>query len=155
RHFVYRHRKPIGPGGGFVNYAAVNLTSFVFPVTCLWITRNVFEWESAVSDNISGNIVGSIIATIFRFWAFRRYVFKVEPPIFRRPLGPNPHVAHAARSGLGAPEVGPHEPEFLEHQPQQRQADPHHVVRVSGDARHERATEAVEGEGTGDVQRLS
>lgn len=161
RHFVYKHRRPMGPGGGFVNYAAVNLSSFIFPLGCLWVTRNLFDWDSAISDNISGNVVGAGLAMVFRFWAFRRFVFKVDPPIFKRPLGPNPHVAHAhhvARTGSvlgGGPEVRPHEAELLEHQPEEGKADPDHVVRVPGDARHERAPEPVEGEGPGHVQRFS
>ena len=93
RYYVYKHREPIGPGGGFVNYAVVNLSSFVLPVGCLWLTRNVFEWDSALADNLSGNIVGAGMAMVFRFWAFRKFVFKVQPPIFRRPLGPNPRLA--------------------------------------------------------------
>lgn len=157
RHYVYRHRKPMGPGGGFVNYAAVNLASFVLPVGCLWFTRNVLDWNSAIADNVSGNIVGSVLATAFRFWAFRRYVFKVEPPTFTRPLSPSPYLTawHHGPVGEGShPEVGPHESEFVEHQPKHRKAYPHHVVRVPGDALHEGPAASVEGEAAGDAERL-
>ena len=38
----------------------------------------------------------------------------------------------------GRPEVGPDEPQLVEHQSQQRQADPDHVVRVARHAGDER-----------------
>ena len=147
RHYVYRHRKPMGPGGGFVNYAVVNLISFLFPMALLWVSRNLLDQHSVIADNIAGNVVGAGIAMVFRFWAFRRFVFKVSPPIFRREHLGNPHLKeygdphHRGRgrvaSGLhrgAGPEVGPHEAELVEHQSQQRDADPDHVVRVSRDA---------------------
>lgn len=137
REFVYQHRKPMGPAGGFVNYAAVNLTSFVIPVSCLWISRNLMHLADPLSDNISGNVVGAGLGTLFRFWAFRRFVFKVERPVFRRTLGVNPHrrvrSGHAVVDPASAqPEVGPHETELVEHQSQERHTDPDHIVRIPG-----------------------
>jgi len=136
RHFVYRQRKPTGPGGGAVNYAAVNLASFVIPVSCLWISRNLMHLDDALSDNISGNVVGAGLGTVFRFWAFRRFVFKVRKPAYRHGVPLNPH--HLAfvggfDSAAGAsPEVGPDETELVEHQSQQRDADPDDVVGIPG-----------------------
>jgi putative flippase GtrA len=132
REFVYQHRKPMGPAGGFVNYAAVNLTSFVIPVSCLWISRNLMHLADPLSDNISGNLVGAGLGTLFRFWAFRRFVFKVDTPVFRNTSGVSPH--HRTRRGRRSahPEVGPHEAELVEHQPQEWHADPDHIVRIPG-----------------------
>ena len=75
RHFAFRHRHAAGPGGGLPNYVAINLASFVIPISCLWVTRNVFGWDTIYADNISGNVVGAVLGNIFRFWAFRRFVF--------------------------------------------------------------------------------
>jgi putative flippase GtrA len=131
RRYAFRHRRPSGPGGGALNYAMVNLASFVIPMGCLWMTRNVLDWDSAVADNVSANVVGAGLGMVFRFWAFRRFVFKRQ---------------HHDGSG-GAPELRPDEAELLEHQAQQRQADAHDVVGVARHAGHERSTEPVEGEG--------
>jgi putative flippase GtrA len=141
RDFAFKHRKAYGPGGGLLIYVVINLVSFVIPMACLWISRNVLGWDSVLADNVSANVVGAFLAMLCRFWAFRRFVFKRHGGVL---FGP-----HGAHESVGAPELGPDEAELLEHQPQQRKADSHHVVRVSGHAGHERATESVEGEGSG------
>ena len=106
------------------------------------MTRNVLGWDSVLADNVSANLVGASLAMLGRFWAFRRFVFK------RRGggvlLGP-----HGEHESAGAPELRPHEAELLEHQSQQRQADPDDVVRVSRHTGDEGAAEPVESEGAG------
>ncbi len=141
RRFAFKHRRPSGPGGGFLNYALVNLASFVIPMTCLWVTRNVLDWQSALADNISSNVVGAALGMVFRFWAFRRFVFKKHGKVFQGGVGEH----ESARR----PELRPHESELLEHQPQQRKADTYDVVGVARDAGHEGPAEPVEGEGAG------
>jgi putative flippase GtrA len=88
RHYAFRHRHAAGPGGGLPRYVAINLSSFVIPVTCLWVTRHVLHWDSIYADNISGNVVGALLGNAFRFWAFRRFVFntpRVVPRSFWDP----------------------------------------------------------------------
>ena len=75
RHYAFRHRHAAGPGGGLPRYVAINLASFIIPVTCLWTTRHVLHWDSIYADNMSGNVVGALLGNAFRFWAFRRFVF--------------------------------------------------------------------------------
>jgi putative flippase GtrA len=141
RRYAFKHRRPTGPGGGLLNYTLVNFASFVIPMVCLWVTRNVLEWSSVLADNLSANVIGAVLATMFRFWAFRRFVFKRHVVEF--------HGAHGAKVfGSGRPELGPDETELLEHQAQQRQADAHDVVGVAGHARHEGPAESVQGEGS-------
>jgi hypothetical protein len=53
--------------------------SFVIPVTCLYLSRNVFGWDSIYADNMSGNVIGAVLGNVFRFWAFRRFVFTPRP----------------------------------------------------------------------------
>lgn len=120
RRYAFKHRRPSGPAGGALNYTIVNLASFVIPMACLWVTRNVMDWQSALADNVSANLVGAVLGMLFRFWAFRRFVFKRHH---------GPVVAQES-----APELGPHEAELLEHQTQQRKADPDDVVGVAGHA---------------------
>ncbi len=131
--YAFKHRRPTGPAGGALNYVAVNLLSFAIPISCLWTTRNVFGWDSALADNVSGNVVGALLGMLFRFWAFRTFVFRRQPK-------------HGKHESALFPEVRPHEAELVEHQPQERQAEAHDVVGVAGHARHERAPEAVESE---------
>jgi len=79
RHYAFRHRHAAGPGAGLARYVAINLASFVIPVTCLWVTRHLLHWDSIYADNISGNVVGALLGNVFRFWAFRRFVFPTLP----------------------------------------------------------------------------
>lgn len=141
RGFAFKTRQPSGPGGGALNYLAVNLASFVIPMACLWGTRNILDWDSAIADNISANVVGGLLGGLFRFWAFRRFVFK------RHSAGA-PEGIRAERRSTG-PEVGPVEPELVQHQPQQGKADPNDVVGVTGHAGHKGPPEPVQGEGPG------
>jgi len=99
RHYAFRHRHAAGPGGGMAFYMVINLASFVIPVSCLWLTRHVFGWDSIYADNVSGNVVGALLGNAFRFWAFRRFVFNT------------PRVAVAAHAFWHPHESGRHEGE--------------------------------------------
>jgi putative flippase GtrA len=107
RRYTFKHRRPSGPGGGALNFVAINLVSFVIPLSCLWVTRNSFGWDSALADNLSGNVVGAVLGMAFRFWAFKRFVFKSR----------RPRIQRLDLSGPRAPEVGPEEAQLVEHQP--------------------------------------
>jgi putative flippase GtrA len=142
RQYAFKHRRPTGPGGGLVNYAIVNFASFVIPMACLWVTRNVFDWSSVLADNVAANVVGAVLAMLFRFWAFRRFVFKRHVVEF--------HGTHDTLVWASAPELGPYEAELLEHQAQQGQADAHDVVGVARQAGYEGPAAPVDGEGARD-----
>jgi len=121
RHYAFRHRHAAGPGGGLARYVAINLASFVIPVTCLWVTRHVLHWDSIYADNVSGNVVGALLGNVFRFWAFRRFVFhtvRTAPRSFWE--SPLEHGRHEGEpqpglllggdgDGGDARAVGPHE----------------------------------------------
>ena len=145
RRYAFKHRRPSGPGGGALNFAIVNLVSFLIPMSCLWISRNVVGWDSAIADNLSANVVGAALGWAFRFWAFRRFVFKRHAVEFH---GAQSTFVLGSGDGTG-PEVGPDEPELVQHQPEQREADADDVVGVARHARHKRSPEPVEGEGAG------
>lgn len=159
RRYAFKHRPPIGPGEGALNYALVNYASFVIPISCLWVNRNVLGWDNALADNISGNIIGAVLGMVFRFWAFRRFVFAAAKPVTSGQHAAGSHAgSHAGPLAVlssAGPEVGPHVAELVEHQPQQGQAQPDDVVRVAGHPAHKRTAEAVEGEGAGDGERLA
>ena len=74
---------PDRSGSGIVGQSAL----FVFfsvlaaglQLLCLVVSRELLGLRDAVSDNVSANVVGMALATAFRFWAFRTYVFPVRP----------------------------------------------------------------------------
>jgi putative flippase GtrA len=44
-------------------------------LACLWISHYVLGYTSLLADNISANVVGLVIATSFRFLAYRFWVY--------------------------------------------------------------------------------
>ncbi|MCW2856242.1 MAG: GtrA family protein [Marmoricola sp.] len=81
RFYAFKHRQVEGVGNGLINYVVINLASFVIPITCLFVSRNVFGWDTIYADNLSGNVIGAILGNVFRFWAFRRFVFTGRSPL--------------------------------------------------------------------------
>ena len=45
------------------------------PLACLAVSHYVLDLRSPLADNISANGVGLVLGTLFRFWAYRRFVF--------------------------------------------------------------------------------
>lgn len=59
----------------FVQFVVVNAFGFGISVGCLAISHDALGWRSAVADNISANVVGLALGTVFRFAAYRWFVF--------------------------------------------------------------------------------
>lgn len=66
----------------FVRFALVNVAATALPALCLAVSRYVFDLRSVMADNISANVVGLLLATIARYWAYKLLVFGDAP---RRP----------------------------------------------------------------------
>jgi len=45
---------------------------------CLWISHYALGLTSPLADNISANVVGLGLGTLFRFWSYRKWVFREE-----------------------------------------------------------------------------
>jgi len=75
RWFTWRDR----PGGNLAQQYAMFLVFSVLAAgiqyACLMFTHHGLGWTSPLADNISANVVGMALATLFRFWTFRTYVF--------------------------------------------------------------------------------
>jgi putative flippase GtrA len=75
RSWAFKNRKTRHPDGGRTAFVVINLAAMVFPVACLWITRNWLGLEDPLSDNIAANVVGLFLGFLARFYLFRRFVF--------------------------------------------------------------------------------
>jgi len=70
-----------------------NVAGMVIALGCLAFSHYVLDLRSARADNISANGVGLVLGTLFRFWAYRYFVFRAEPaddPV----LAPHDHGHH-------------------------------------------------------------
>ena len=56
-------------------FSLVQIVSVFIPATLVLITHNFLELSSLAADNISGNFIGLILATLFRMYFNARYVF--------------------------------------------------------------------------------
>jgi putative flippase GtrA len=56
-------------------FVLVNIGGLLIAVSCLYVSRNVLGYTSLLADNISANVIGLILGTLFRFLASRKWVF--------------------------------------------------------------------------------
>lgn len=61
--------------GELVRFVLVNVAATALPSLCLATTRYMFDLRSVEADNISANVVGLLLATLFRYWAYKFLVF--------------------------------------------------------------------------------
>ncbi|HLR85478.1 MAG TPA: GtrA family protein [Nocardioidaceae bacterium] len=59
----------------FVRFILVNVGATALPSVCLAVSRYVLDLRSVMADNISANVVGLLLATIARYWAYKLLVF--------------------------------------------------------------------------------
>lgn len=55
-----------------------NILGLLIALICLWFSHYILGFRSQLADNISGNGVGLVLGTLFRFWAYRTFVFTEE-----------------------------------------------------------------------------
>ncbi|MDP2014193.1 MAG: GtrA family protein, partial [Actinomycetota bacterium] len=48
-------------------------------IGCLYISHYVLGLTSALADNLSANVIGLGLGTLFRFWSYRKWVFPAVP----------------------------------------------------------------------------
>lgn len=76
RYWTFRHRRRAAVTHEFVLFVWFNILGLGIAVACLGFSRYVLGLDSQLADNISANGVGLVLGTLFRFWAYRTYVFK-------------------------------------------------------------------------------
>jgi len=83
-----------------VEFAVVSLGGLVIGLGCLWISHYVLGLDSKLADNISSNVIGLGLGTLFRFALYRFWVFSP------RRGEPAPAVFPSAEGGQGAQRLG-------------------------------------------------
>lgn len=80
RWFTWRHRPRTHVGREYALFLVFSALAAGIQLACLLVARHVLGLTSPLADNISGNVVGMALATLFRFWTFRTFVFPAERP---------------------------------------------------------------------------
>lgn len=75
RYYTWRHRPRGHLGREYALFLLVSVLAAGLQVLCLVVSHHGLGLTSALADNLSANVVGMALATVFRFWAFRTVVF--------------------------------------------------------------------------------
>ena len=98
RFWTWRHRGHTNMARQYTLFFLLNAVGLGIGLTCLAISHYVLgaiwpEFQSPLADNISGQFIGTAVGTVFRFWAYRRFVFGnavVPDPVIAAPPAPMP-----------------------------------------------------------------
>ncbi|MGQ0632300.1 MAG: GtrA family protein [Sporichthyaceae bacterium] len=80
RQWTFRHRERTNVRREYILFFALNAVALVIALSCLGISHYLLGFTSPLADNISANVIGMALGTVFRFWAYRRFVF-TEPVV--------------------------------------------------------------------------
>jgi putative flippase GtrA len=75
RHWTWRNRARSGLRREYTLFFLFNFVGFGIAEACLAISEYGLNQHSQLARNISANIVGTFLGTLFRFWAYRKWVF--------------------------------------------------------------------------------
>lgn len=75
RYWAFRHREVGSHAQSLSLFFGFNVIGMVIAALCLAFTHYALGLTSTTADNISANIIGTGLGTLFRFWAYRRYIF--------------------------------------------------------------------------------
>lgn len=78
RFWTFRHRRSEPVAREFLLFLFFNAVGLLIALACLGFSRYVLGLDSQLADNISGNGIGLVLGTLFRFWAYRTFVFRRE-----------------------------------------------------------------------------
>jgi putative flippase GtrA len=79
RYWTYRHRERGNPLRELPVFVLLNAIAIAIGAACLALSHYVLGLTSPVADNVSGNVIGLGLGTLFRFWSYRRFVFTGAP----------------------------------------------------------------------------
>lgn len=75
RHWTFKHRGRTSFKREYVMFFLLNGVAMAISLACLTISHYVMDLRSPLADNLSANVIGLGLGTIFRFWSYRKYVF--------------------------------------------------------------------------------
>jgi putative flippase GtrA len=75
RYWTFTARKTAARGKELLGFAFVNVIGLGIGLLCLWISHYLLGFTSPIADNISANVIGLALGTLFRYFAYRKFVF--------------------------------------------------------------------------------
>ena len=81
--FAHRVDADGSQGQDISAYAAINVVGLVITLVPVDVAHYLLSETSPLAFTVSG-VLGTAVATVFRFWAYRRYVFDLDPDLAER-----------------------------------------------------------------------
>lgn len=78
RYWTYQHREKGNPLRELPIFLLLNGIAIAIGAACLAISHYGLGLTTPLADNISGNVIGLGLGTLFRFWSYRKFVFTGE-----------------------------------------------------------------------------
>lgn len=75
RFWTFRDRGRTSYAREYVLFFVLNAIGMGIALSCLWFSHYALGFTNAIADNISANVIGLVLGTIFRFWSYRKWVF--------------------------------------------------------------------------------
>lgn len=75
RFWTFRHRGRTSYRREYVLFFILNIIGMAIALGCLWFSHYALGFDSVLADNISANVIGLALGTLFRFWSYRKWVF--------------------------------------------------------------------------------
>jgi putative flippase GtrA len=80
RFWTWRHASPTSLRRAYGLYFGFNLVGLAIGSACLFASHSMLgsawpAFQTPLADLIASQVVGVILASLFRFWAYRRFVF--------------------------------------------------------------------------------
>jgi putative flippase GtrA len=88
RAWTFRHRRNRPVHHEALLFAVTNGVALLIQAGCVGLSRHAFGQEGRLAENLA-KLVGIALGTLFRFWAYRRFVFTEEPLQDTSPLTAN------------------------------------------------------------------
>ncbi|OXR46605.1 hypothetical protein B7C42_01576 [Nocardia cerradoensis] len=73
--WTFAHKQGGSPAREYLLYTVFNVVAIGLQLGCLAFSRYVLHLSSPLADNISGTLIGQIVAVVFRYWAYDTFVF--------------------------------------------------------------------------------
>lgn len=112
RYWTFRAHRRANRLAEFAEFLAVSLGGMVIGLLCLGVSHYVLGFRSLLADNISGNVIGLVLGSLFRFVLYRYWVWghhrssEVSESGAHRRQGAallDTFGAHAAEAGIEVP----------------------------------------------------
>ncbi len=110
RYWAFRHRERVGMGRETVLFFVFNAIGLLIQLACVAIVADGFGLQGKVWYNLA-NLTGIGLGTLFRFWSYRKWVWRTQDPAAGVPAGRHrPAAPDAGVPEAGFPEAGSRRP---------------------------------------------